>query len=98
MYLKKNTLGMKIRQLRKELGLNQDEFARKLSDYGIEITHSGISRIESGDHFPHIETLLAICMLCGLTPNEMLDYDCEKIQHKQALYNLGDHGAISSIG
>lgn len=92
------TFGKKIKEYRKKHNIKLQDFASKLNEYGVSLSKGGLSLIEHGERFPHLETFLAICMLCGSTPNEMLDYDENKVKRIQMYNSFGDQGAISSIG
>jgi len=52
----------RIKQLRENLGLSQNELARRAG-----IRQSSLSYIESGDKNPSVDTLLRICSALGLT-------------------------------
>ena len=49
-------IGQRIREAREDRGLNQTELAAL-----VRVSQSSISQIESGDIFPSIPTLEAIC-------------------------------------
>ena len=53
--------------LRKQAGLSQSEIAEKLF-----VTRQAVSRWETGDTVPEIETLQAISQLFGVTINDLL--------------------------
>ena len=55
--------------LRKQAGLSQSEIAEKLF-----VTRQAVSRWETGDTVPEIETLQAISQLFGVTINDLLGY------------------------
>lgn len=46
----------RIKQIRKEFGINQTDFAEKLS-----VTRSAICKIESGENYPSEQTIKIIC-------------------------------------
>ena len=56
-----NTVGDRIREIRKSLGLSMDKFAAPLG-----ISRVAIGRIESGDLNPSKQTLLMICREFGI--------------------------------
>ena len=55
-------LGQEIRRLRKEQRLNQSELAEKAN-----VAMMTISRIERGEHDPHIRTLVRIAGALGVS-------------------------------
>ena len=55
--------------LRKKAGLSQNDLAEKLF-----VTRQAVSRWETGDTVPEIETLQAISQLFGVTINDLLGY------------------------
>ena len=56
------TISQKLRQLRVETGLNQEQFAARIG-----MTQSGISKIENGSRMPSRQTISAWAEACGKT-------------------------------
>lgn len=56
-----NTVGERIKEIRKSLGLSMDKFAAPLG-----ISRVAIGRIESGDLNPSKQTILMICREFGI--------------------------------
>lgn len=64
-----SSLGLKIRRLRKTMGLNLMEFADSIG-----ITHSYLSQIERGKKTaPSLELLYKIASILGLSLSELMD-------------------------
>lgn len=59
-------IGAKIVELRKAKGLTQDDLANELG-----LSRTSILNIERGRHRTTTETLYAVCMLLGVTPNDL---------------------------
>jgi len=62
-------LGARIKELRKGLGLSQDQFSEKI---GVDPKH--LSRIELGKSFPYMETLEAIAHALGVELKDLFDF------------------------
>lgn len=62
------TLGNKIRNRRKELGLTQPELAEKT-----KLTQGYISSVESGKYVPRAATLMVFAISLDLPPNAFLE-------------------------
>ena len=60
----------KVEQLRKEKGLNQDEFAKLL-----RVSRQTISSIERGKYNPSLDLAFAIAGFFGLTIEEIFIYE-----------------------
>ena len=69
-------LSLKLKQLRKEAGLTQEQAAEKLS-----VTRSAIARWETDKGIPDITNLIAISDLYGVTLDELIKGD-EKVEQK----------------
>lgn len=62
--------GYKIRQARKDYGLNQTEIAKQ-----IPMNQSNYSKIEKDGQEPSLEQLKRICEILHLDPNYLLSID-----------------------
>ncbi len=82
-------LNEKLKKLRKELGYSQEYVAEK-----INTARSNISKYETGERKPSIETLLEFCKLYNTTPNYLLDIETteEKSINNNVSINQGDNG------
>lgn len=69
-------LSLKLKQLRNEAGLTQEQAAEKLS-----VTRSAIARWETDKGIPDITNLIAISDLYGVTLDELIKGD-EKVEQK----------------
>lgn len=74
-------VGLRVRAIRQELDLTQDQFAEKI-DRSIE----AISNIERGKSYPGFETLERIWSNLGIHPKEFFEFaeSDNEISHKRA--------------
>lgn len=72
-YDNKNIIADKLRELRLQRGLSQEELAARLQTLNINIDQQMISKIEKNKRQVTDYELLLICKCLGVTPNEMLD-------------------------
>jgi len=70
----KNIIGKKVKELRLQKGLTQDQLAAKLEINGIKIDRIVISRIESEKRFVSDYELLEIAKALDVTPNHLLSF------------------------
>ncbi len=66
-----NTVGRRLAEGRRRLGLNQAAFARRLGELGVEIGLRGYAKWETGETVPGAYQLLAAARLLG---EDSLDY------------------------
>jgi len=71
----KNIIGKKVRELRLQKGLTQDQLAAKLEINEIKIDRIVISRIESGNRFVSDYELFEIAKALDVTPNHLLSFE-----------------------
>lgn len=71
----KNIIGKKVRELRLQKGLTQDQLAAKLEINEIKMDRIVISRIESGNRFVSDYELLEIAKALDVTPNHLLSFE-----------------------
>ena len=69
---KKNICGKRVKEVRKNLGLSQDDLAARLQVSGVIIERNSISRIESGARFVADYELLALSNILKVTPSYLL--------------------------
>ena len=67
----KKLFGARIRELRKGLGLSQEDFAEK-----VDVDHRHISRIELGQNFPELETIEKIASALNVEIRDLFDFQC----------------------
>lgn len=65
----KKLVGQRIKTLRKAKGLTQDQLAEQV---GMDSRH--ISRLETGTHFPSIDSLEAIAKALGVQLKDFFDF------------------------
>ena len=68
----KKLFGMRIKELRKNLGLSQEELAEKA-----EITSKYLSRVEMGQHFPSIDTLVKLANVLNVELKDFFEFTHE---------------------
>ena len=78
------TIGQRIKQLREELGMSQEELATKI---GFK-SRSSINKIELDKQFPKQSTIAAFARILNTTPNYLLGVDDETIQQEQEICDL----------
>ena len=66
----KKKLGLKIKELRKRIGLTQEELAEL-----IQMEQNSISVMESGRNFPTLGTLEKIAKVLDVNLSDFFDYD-----------------------
>ena len=67
---KKELLGKRIRELRKQRGFTQDYLAEHL---GIEPRQ--LSKLETGKHYPSFETTIGLLKVFDVTFEELVEYE-----------------------
>lgn len=65
------TLGQRIQELRKALGLSQEGLGEKL-----KVSRQAISKWEADGAVPEVDKLIALSRLFGISLNELLQVDC----------------------
>lgn len=66
---KKELLGKRIKELRKQKGFTQDYLAEKL-----KIEPRQLSKLETGKHYPSFETILSLLETFDITFEELVSY------------------------
>lgn len=67
---KKELLGKRIKELRKQKGYTQDSLAEKL-----KIEPRQLSKLETGRHYPSFETTMALLDTFGITFEELISFE-----------------------
>ena len=71
-------LAEKLLQIRKALGLTQEEMAERLSKQaGVKITYRNVSKYERDKSVPYIEIVLAYARLANVEMNQIVDDDLD---------------------
>ena len=73
MNLDKELIGRKIRQIRKERGLSQEELSEK-----IDISPRHMCTIENGNSYPSMETFIKISEILDIDINEFFNLTPQK--------------------
>ena len=90
MNLDKELIGKKIRQLRIERGLSQEELSEK-----IDISPRHMCTIENGNSFPSIKTFIKIAQILDIDINEF--FNLSKINDDKLRNEIYDLVQISSV-
>jgi transcriptional regulator with XRE-family HTH domain len=69
---KKNIIGMRLKQLRREKHITQDHLSAKLARQGITVDRVAISKIETGTRCVYDFELKAIAQATGTTLTQLL--------------------------
>lgn len=94
MNLDKEIIGKKIRQLRIERGLSQEELSEK-----IDISPRHMCTIENGNSFPSIETFIKIAEILEIDINEF--FNLTKINDdklRNEIYTLVQISSVKELG
>ena len=59
------TIGKRLKMLRDDADLDQRQFAHAVSQRGVSVTNSFVSKMESGDSKPSIDVLVAASAQIG---------------------------------
>ena len=78
-------IGEKIRELRVQKQMTQDELARKAGYVG----KSMISRIENGKNNPSYDAIENIAGALNVNVSRLLDYECISLEDQEFLKSLG---------
>ena len=68
-YTVNKKVGRRIKQVRKELGLTQEQLAEK-----VNMHYTTISRIETGDSNPPVQTISKIAKALKVSTGELFDF------------------------
>ena len=72
------TIAEKIKQLRKDNNMTQEDLAEKLN-----VSRQTISKWETNISIPDADNIVAISKLFNITTDELLDYKVETVQKKK---------------
>lgn len=93
MNLDKELIGKKIRQIRKERGLSQEELSEK-----IDISPRHMCTIENGNSFPSIETFVKIAEILDININEFFNLkNITNDELRNSIYNLIQTSTIQEL-
>lgn len=90
MNLDKEIIGKKIRQLRIEKGLSQEELSEK-----IDISPRHMCTIENGNSFPSMETFVKIASILDIDINDF--FNLTKVKDDKLRYDIYNLVQISSV-
>lgn len=85
-------IGNKIKELRKEYKLTQEQFAKKIG-----VTQDSISLWETNKRIPDTIYIVEICLKFNISSDYLLgieDYDGTKINTKNYIHTLNNNGKI----
>ncbi len=93
MNLDKETIGKKIRQIRKEKGFSQEELSEK-----IDISPRHMCTIENGNSFPSIETFIKIAEILDININNFFNLNVESNDNLRAeIYSLIQTSTVQEL-
>ena len=72
------TIAEKLKYLRKEHNMTQEDMAEKLN-----VSRQTISKWETNITIPDADNIVAICKLFNITTDELLDYNVQTIKKKK---------------
>lgn len=79
------TIAEKIKKLRKDNNMTQEDLAEKLN-----VSRQTISKWETNVVIPDADNIVSICKLFNITTDELLDYKVESVQKKiQFIIDMG---------
>lgn len=79
------TIAEKIKKLRKDNNMTQEDLAEKLN-----VSRQTISKWETNIVIPDADNIVSICKLFNITTDELLDYKVESVQKKrQFIIDMG---------
>lgn len=79
------TIAEKIKKLRKDNNMTQEDLAEKLN-----VSRQTISKWETNVVIPDADNIVSICKLFNITTDELLDYKVESVQRKiQFIIDMG---------
>lgn len=89
----KETIGKKIRQIRLEHDLSQEELSEK-----IEISPRHMCTIENGKSFPSIETFIKIAKVLDIDINQFFNLSINNTDYlREEIYNLVQISSVSEL-
>lgn len=77
-------LGLKLKEIRNYKKITQEKLAEL-----IDIDIRQVARLEAGESLPSIPTLLKLCKVFGITPNDLLLYE-ENVNEKSLKSDIYD--------
>ena len=93
MNLDKEIIGKKIRQIRREKGLSQEELSEK-----IDISPRHMCTIENGNSFPSIETFIKIAKILDININEFFNLTPSNNDNlRNEIYNLIQTSSVKEL-
>jgi len=72
--VRKNLVGPKIRALRSDLGMTQNQFAAKCQLHGFDISLQVLGRIEAQFRCVDDFEIVKFCKILSVTPDQLLEY------------------------
>ena len=83
------TIGEKITKLRISKNMSQENLAQLLN-----VSRQAVSRWEGGDSIPHIDTLLQICDIFGITSDRLLREDVSIRAARPCMLDIDDEDIV----
>lgn len=77
-YQVEKQFGQKLRRIRKDRKITQDQLAAQLQVRGVDLTRSAIAKIEVGQRHIYLDELLALQKILEIPFSELLDIESDK--------------------
>ncbi len=75
-------LGVRLREMRKQAGLSQEELSRRLAQMNTSARQTHISAIECGHNTPSLALLINMARVLETDPNALLGWDADATASK----------------
>lgn len=95
--LNTNKIGKFIRELRLENGLTQEQLADKLCEKYLSTSTKAVSDWEMGKTIPEIEKLDELCMMLGVSMDELMDGEKHKKINFLEKYSILDKDKVDKL-
>ena len=84
-----NSLGMKIEQARRDMGILQEDVSKRLASYGVTVSRKSISKWETGLTVPNAHQLIALCHVLGI--EDVLGYFGKPVLNREGFRKLKEY-------
>lgn len=90
----RSTFASRVRQVREGQGWSQEELARRLSEVGLRLDPTAITRLERGERSVRVEEAVAVAQTLGVPLDELLQ-SSGRVGLEQASSLMKRYGALS---
>ena len=84
-----NSLGIKIEQARRDMGILQEDVSKRLASYGVTVSRKSISKWETGLTVPNAHQLIALCHVLGI--EDVLGYFGRPVLNREGFRKLKEY-------